>query len=219
MNIALNELLAFIGMVIMLVMIPGPNTVLVIQTVGIAGRKAGLYNVAGIITALYFHAALSTIGLSIIIMQSAQAYSLVKCLGALYIIYLGASSLFSAYNLKTDASRSETSANETSAAERKLPQASLITFYIKGLITNILNPKVAIFFLSLFPQFIHSQQTAVYDSLFLTFTYSVISASWYSSLAVFVDKFGSYLDDSTVKRRLQTVTGLLLIGLGMRIFL
>ncbi|WP_207649736.1 LysE family translocator [Desulfosporosinus hippei] len=85
------------GLVTILVMIPGPNTILVAQSVSLYGKKAGLYNVVGFISGLYVHAILFSIGLSILIIKSSEIFQTVKLLGAGYLATLGAISLYSAY--------------------------------------------------------------------------------------------------------------------------
>lgn len=212
MSIPINEIINFMGIVTLLMMLPGPNTILVMQTFGILGRRAALYNIAGIVTAIFIHSFLSAFGLSIIIVKSAQTYMLIKCAGAAYIIYLGVISIFSVYNQSNDTS----SVTDKSTIKRGNGD-SPYKLYTQGLISNILNPKVALFFLSLFPQFIHNHNAVLVESLVLTVIYTLIAIIWYVILMAFVDKMGSYLEDNGIKKWLKTITGFILIGLGVRI--
>ncbi|MDF2565134.1 MAG: putative threonine efflux protein [Massilibacillus sp.] len=191
MSIPINEIINFIGIVTLLMMLPGPNTILVMQTFGILGRRAALYNIAGIVTAIYIHSFLSAFGLSIIIVKSAQMYMLIKYAGAAYIIYLGVVSIFSVYNQTDDTS----SVTDESTIKQKNCD-SPFKLYTQGLISNILNPKVALFFLSLFPQFIHNHNAVLVESLMLTFIYTLIAIAWYAILMAFVNKMGSYLENN-----------------------
>lgn len=212
MSIPINEIINFIGIVTLLMMLPGPNTILVMQTFGILGRKAALYNIAGIVTAIYIHSFLSAFGLSIIILKSAQMYMLIKFAGAAYIIYLGVISIFSVYNQK-DGTFSV--ADESTIKQKDYN--SRFKLYTQGLISNILNPKVALFFLSLFPQFIHNHNAVLVESLMLTFIYTLIAIAWYAILMAFVDKMGSYLENNRIKKWLRMVTGFIFVGLGVKI--
>lgn len=212
MNIPINEIINFVGIVTLLMMLPGPNTILVMQTFGMLGRKAALYNIAGIVTAIYIHSFLSAFGLSIIILKSAQLYMLIKCAGAAYIIYLGVMSIVSVYNQKEDGC----SITDKSIMKRKSCD-SPFKLYTQGLISNILNPKVALFFLSLFPQFIHNHDAVLVESMILTFIYTFIAIVWYIILMAFVYRMGSYLENNKIKRWLKTVTGFILVSLGVKI--
>ena len=94
MPFSFSEIYSYAGIVALLVIFPGPNTVLVMQSVGADGRRAGFFNVTGIVTAVYLNALISGLGLSIIVLRSAEIYGALKLLGACYIAYLGAAGLF-----------------------------------------------------------------------------------------------------------------------------
>ncbi|SCM83522.1 putative threonine efflux protein [uncultured Sporomusa sp.] len=212
------ELYAYVGIVALLVVIPGPNTVLVMQSVGISGQRAGLFNVFGIVTAVYLNALLSGLGLTLIIMQSAEIYNLIKMLGAAYIAYLGVTSLVNAYKLHRKKESTCTN-NSSSQAPDVVTQESSFTFYSKGVLTGVLNPKSALFFLAFFPQFIHPGGNIVIQSLILTILYSLVSVTWYGLLVIFMGKLRHFLVRSETQKWLKAITGTILVGLGIRIAL
>lgn len=222
-----SGLLSFIGIVTLLVMFPGPNTVLVLQSVGLRGKKAGFYNIAGIISALYVHAVIFAWGLSLLIVKSLAVYHLIKYIGAVYIIYLGLASLYSAYRMKEADFPAGGAFPPHSAAPHEaagdggsvgpLPGEAAWQSYAKGLITNIFNPKVALFFVSFFPQFLRNQDPIFGQSLFLVMIYSVIASLWYAALVCFVAKLRHWLNRRIVQRRMKAFTGILLVGLGVKI--
>ncbi|WP_434133711.1 LysE family translocator [Sporomusa sphaeroides] len=212
------ELYAYIGIVALLVVIPGPNTVLVMQSVGISGQRAGLFNVFGIVTAVYLNALLSGLGLTLIIMQSAEIYNLIKMLGAAYIAYLGVTSLVNAYKLHRQKESTCTN-NSSSQAPGVVTQESGFTFYSKGVLTGVLNPKSALFFLAFFPQFIHPGGNIVIQSLILTILYSLVSVTWYGLLVIFMGRLRHFLVRSETQKWLKAITGTILVGLGIRIAL
>jgi threonine/homoserine/homoserine lactone efflux protein len=214
---SLAELYSYVGIVALLVMFPGPNTILVMQSVGISGRRSGFYNVFGIVTAVYCNALLSGLGLSLIIMKSAELYYVLKMLGACYIVYLGIASLIDAYTLhKKDPSEAP---KNNYAQEQGATFASKSGFacYSKGVMTGILNPKSALFFLAFFPQFMHRGGNIVTESLILTALYSLVSATWYSLLVLFIGKLRQFLIRRETQKWLKATTGTLLVGMGVRI--
>lgn len=93
---AWSEILTFSFVAALLVMSPGPNSVLIAKTVPTSGRTAGFANVAGFVTAFYLHGAMSVLGISILLMQSALAFSIVKYLGAAYLCWIGLKALMAA---------------------------------------------------------------------------------------------------------------------------
>lgn len=219
MPFSVTELYAYVGIVALLVMIPGPNTVLVMQSVGISGQRAGFFNVFGIVTAVYLNALLSGLGLTLIIMQSAEIYNLMKMLGAAYIAYLGVTSLVNAYKLHRQKESACTNNSNSQEPDSRVTQESSFTFYSKGVLTGVLNPKSALFFLAFFPQFIHPDGSLVIQSLILTILYSLVSVTWYGLLVIFIGRLRQFLVRSETQKWLKAITGTILIGLGIRIAL
>ena len=137
----LTTLLSFTVIAALLVMSPGPNGVLIAKTVPTSGKSAGFANVAGFVTAFYLHGALSILGISLILVQSAQAFFVVKMLGAAYLCWIGVKALW-------DALKGVPVAPKVAPAKR---QRTLARAFIEGFLTNALNPKVSMFYLAAFP--------------------------------------------------------------------
>lgn len=202
-----NSILTYCGIVTLMVITPGPNAVLILRTVSVRGRATGFGNIAGIVSGFYFHAVCSALGLSLLLMRSPELYNAVKWLGAAYLVYLGVKTIWQTFIARPYAS----------PAQRASAFAQVRNAYFEGLLTNILNPKVALFYVSLFPQFIKGNESVMAQSLTLVTIHASLSMVWFSSITLLFDRFGNYLSDSGVKRSLQTVTSVLLIALGMKI--
>jgi threonine/homoserine/homoserine lactone efflux protein len=217
MPFSFEEIYSYVSIVALLVMFPGPNAILVMQSVGVHGRRAGFLNVSGIVTAVYLNALISGLGLSLIIMQSTEIYGLMKMLGAGYIAYLGFISLVDGYKLhrQQDPTGSESNGVQGEAATRT--EKSGLVFYSKGLLTGVLNPKSALFFLAFFPQFMHQDGNILIQSLILTVLYSLVSVTWYSFFVIFIGKLRYLLMRRKTQKWLRTVTGTILIGIGIKI--
>ena len=217
MPFSFSEIYSYAGIVALLVIFPGPNTVLVMQTVGTEGRRTGFFNVTGIVTAVYFNALVSGLGLSIIVLRSAEIYSALKLLGACYIAYLGLTGLFDALRLHRQSlepvSENGTEFNRVEAFKSRSGTAC----YWKGLLNGVLNPKSAIFFLAFFPLFLHRDGNIAVQWVILTVVYSFVSATWYCSLVVFVGKLRRLLVRRRTQKWLKAVTGTILLGMGIRL--
>ncbi|MDF2856967.1 MAG: homoserine/Threonine efflux protein [Neobacillus sp.] len=217
MPLSIEEIYSYLSIVVLLVMIPGPNTVLVMQSVGINGRRAGFFNVFGIATAVYLNALISGLGLSVIIMQSTEIYNIMKILGAGYIAYLGLASLVDAYKLHRQEPPVATENNGRQEPDIRVVAISGFAFYSKGVLTGLLNPKSALFFLAFFPQFMHQDGNIFTQSLILTLLYSLVSATWYSLLIIFIGKLRHFFARRETQKWLKTITGTILIGMGIKI--
>lgn len=134
----------------------------------------------------------------------------IKFLGSIYILYLGLTSLYSSGLLGNKPDNNSPVSIETTT--NKTIENFGSSFY-QGLISNIFNPKVALFYLSLMPQFVHNQNNLLSEVLFLTFLYSLVSAAWYSLLVLSVDKFHVFLSRNSIKRRIEAISGMFLVGL------
>jgi RhtB (resistance to homoserine/threonine) family protein len=204
-----SQVIAFAGVALILTLIPGADTMLVIRNVLAHGRRAGILTVLGICSGTIIHATLSALGLSLILVRSAEAFEIVKFGGACYLVFLGAQSLWRVIRKPAD----EPSKDITgSAAPRKRWRN-----YVEGLLTNLLNPKVAVFYLAFLPQFISPGDPVLGKSILLATIHMVMGLVWLSTVTVFVGRLRSVLTRASVKRALEATTGVILIGLGLRL--
>lgn len=146
--IALPDLLLFAGAALLMVLTPGPNMIYLISRSICQGRTAGVISLAGVITGFFVHMLAAAAGLSALFLAIPFAYEILKWLGALYLMWMaweavkpGARSPFEAQALPAD-------------PPRKL--------FLMGFLTNVLNPKVAVFYLSIFPQFIVTERGSLF---------------------------------------------------------
>ena len=199
--------LSFIIVASLLVMSPGPNGVLIAKTVPTSGRAAGLANIAGFVAAFYLHGALSILGISIILLQSAQAFFIVKMIGAAYLCWIGMRALY-------DAWRGDTAATSVAPARR---QRTLRTAFAEGLLTNALNPKVSMFYLAAFPQFMATENGAVASGFVLVTLHCLINAIWFGIMIILFAKLTRMARSGSFQRWLKGVTGAVFIGFGIKL--
>ena len=203
----LAEILTFTFVAGLLVMSPGPNGVLVARTVPTSGRAAGFANVAGFVSAFYLHGTLSVLGISIILTQSAIAFSIVKYLGAAYLCWIGIKSLIAACRGIEDAAK-------VTPARR---QRTLLKAYAEGFLTNALNPKVSMFYLAAFPQFLSAGDSSASSAFLLVFLHSMINAVWFSAMILLLSRLTAAARSGRFQRWLKGVTGIVFIGFGLKL--
>src|SRR5918912_1456688 len=127
-----NQVLTFTGIATILTLTPGADTMLVMRSVFARGRRAGLLTTLGISSGLFFHATLSALGLSLILVRSAAAFEVVKLIGACYLIFLGGQSIWRALRGRDESSDAQ--GDDVARREKKGWQS-----YLEGLLTNVLN--------------------------------------------------------------------------------
>ena len=201
------ELVAFTVVAMIVTIFPGADMALIARGVLTRGRRAGYVMTFGICTALWVHAVASALGLSAILMTSAALFSAVKLAGALYLVALGLTSLRSAFGKKS----------ETAAAPMGVTAGDARRAFVQGLLCNLLNPKVAIFYLTLLPQFVRPGDPVLARSLLLASVHIVIGFVWLILYTYFLGRLGALLQRPRVRRTLEGITGALLIGLGGRL--
>ena len=202
------EIVTFTLATTLLVTSPGPNGVLIARTVPTSGTAAGFANIAGFFTAFYIHGTLSILGISIILLQSATAFAIVKYLGAAYLIWIGVKSLRQA--MQADLA----STVKVAPARRK---RSLWRAYVEGLLTNGLNPKVSMFYLAMFPQFIPASEHPVAYAYLLVFIHSMINVIWFSAIVLLFSRLTGLARSSRFQRWLKGVTGVVFVGFGIKL--
>lgn len=202
-----SEIMAFAFVASLLVMSPGPNGVLIAKTVPTSGRRVGFANVAGFVTAFYLHGALSVLGISILLVNSAAAFTIVKYLGAAYLCWIGFKALHAAY-------RGIEAPTRIAPAKRR---RTLRKAYAEGVLTNALNPKVSMFYLAASPQFITVGETSVLSSFLLVMVHSALNALWFGAMVLLFSSLTAVARSGAFQRRLQTVTGLVFIGFNWKL--
>lgn len=194
---------------LVLIMIPGPDQALITKSALTGGRSAGLMTLLGGALGLSVHAAAATAGLSAILLTSATAFTAMKIVGAIYLVWMGLQTLRSAV-----ASRRENGTGEP-ANRRPLRRAVALR---QGFLSNALNPKVALFFVTFLPQFLDPDGAAPWaQALMLSLVFAVLYVGWFTLYVSAVDRLGRFLRRPTVKARIERVTGLLLIAFAIRL--
>jgi threonine/homoserine/homoserine lactone efflux protein len=203
--ISLNEFLIFAFASLMLNITPGNDMLYVATRSTSQGIKAGIVSSLGVMAGCLVHLLAAVVGLSAVIANSAIAFSVIKYLGAAYLFYLGIKSILSKQNLfKVD---------------EKVEKKSLIKIFQQGAITNVLNPKVALFFLAFLPQFVHPEKGDTAVQILLLGSWFNISGTIVNIVvAILFGKLGNWLSDKQWFVKWQNkITGVLLIGLGIKV--
>jgi RhtB (resistance to homoserine/threonine) family protein len=196
-----SQIWLFLSIAILLAVTPGADMALVMRNTLSGGRSAAWQTVLGIEAGVVVHAVASSAGLSVILAQSAAAFTAVKTAGAAYLVWLGVQSI-----RKSRAPAAELAATPATGSR-----------FLEGLLTDVLNPKVALFFLTFLPQFISPGEPVLQKSLLLAGIHIVISGVWLMMYAQFIAGISGFLGRAGVRRRLEGITGGLLVVVGLRL--
>lgn len=207
-----THVLGFLTVAILLVVSPGPNGLLIAKTVPVSGKAAGFSNIAGFIAAFFVHGSLSVLGISILLVQSAQAFFVFKMAGAAYLFYLGVKALLAARKSAHVASNISSASAESGVKSVQ----SLWTAFYEGFLTNALNPKVSVFYLAAFPQFIPAEN-ATSAAYFLVFLHSLLNALWFSTLILLLSSARKVAMGARARRWLNSLTGVIFIGFSAKL--
>lgn len=195
----------FLVSITVLTMSPGVDTILVIRNSSRGGVPDGLVTTLSICSGLFVHATVSAVGISLILLQSAWMFSLLKMAGAGYLVYLGITSIRSAVIDKGDLHLGATREGEFIVGRSVR----------EGLLSNLLNPKPIIFYMAFLPQFIDPAHSALMQSLTLAFLHFVISVAWLGLVAVMVDQLRIIINRASVRRAMDGTIGTILAVLGI----
>ncbi|MFC4854770.1 LysE family translocator [Actinophytocola glycyrrhizae] len=204
-----TQALGLAGVILLAAISPGPDFVIMLRSVLSGGRRAGMACAAGIASGVLAWAVVTSVGIAGLLAASSVAFTVVKLAGAAYLVLLGVQALMAARRGGYE---------QTAAPEVEQARRSVFTAYRHGLLTNLFNPKVAVFFLALWPQFLPHDAT-VTDTVVLTAVAVLTSLVWFTVLANVVTALRRFLTASKVRRTIDAVMGTLLVGIGVRIAL
>ncbi len=204
MPMSLTALLAFVPAAFLLAITPGPDMLYVLSRSVAQGRVAGLISVLGFSVGMYVHATAAALGLASLFLLAPYAFDVVRLAGAGYLLWLA-----------VQAFRGETSPLRPG----HMPRAALWTVFRQAVLSNVLNPKVALFFLSLFPQFIDPHGgSIIVQSLVLATVLNIIGGSVNGGLALFAGRLGDWLGrHPRVAKWQQRIMGLTFAAIAARL--
>lgn len=196
-------MLSFAVAGVVLVVLPGPDTMLMLRSIVLQGRGRAARTAAGILTGLLLWALAAALGVSALLRASHAGYLALRVVGGVYLVCLGLSAL---------------GRRRRSVAES--PRGGVLgTGYVAGLTTNLLNPKVGVFFLTFLPAFIPRGAPVGATSMLLGLVYAAETAVYFGVLVVMVEQITRLLASATFRRRLETCSGVVLVGFGARLVL
>jgi threonine/homoserine/homoserine lactone efflux protein len=203
------SLVAFLGISAVVIMTPGQDTALTIRNTLHGGRSAGVATAAGVAIGQAGWTLAAAFGLTALLVASEPAFAALRLAGAAYLIYLGAHSLWLAIRPTSD----DPVAASGPAGGGLAPRRALRT----GIVSNLGNPKMAVFFTSLLPQFAVPGSGAGAAMLGLGLVFASMTLLWLSGYAVVVARAGTVLRRPRVRRAVDAITGTVLLAFGGRL--
>lgn len=204
-----SSVLAFLGVSALVIVTPGPDTAVTVRNALLGGRAGGIFTALGVSVGQAVWAFATSLGIVALLVASEPLFLAVKYAGAAYLVWLGLHALRAAWRPGEGGD-----AEATARPARRLGGGAA---FRQGLVSDLGNPKMAVFFASLLPQFVPDGQPAFTAFLVLGLVFSLMTFLWLAAYAVAVAKAGDVLRRPRIRRAIEGVTGALLIGLGLRI--
>jgi threonine/homoserine/homoserine lactone efflux protein len=199
-----QSLIAFTLAAALLTVTPGLDTALVLRTAAVEGPRRAFAASLGICLGCLAWGALVAVGLGVLLQASELAYMALKWAGALYLLYLGARLIFAG----------RTEAEGESEGRNPGPRAS---WFLRGLLTNLLNPKVGAFYVSFLPQFVPAGASVAWTTLLLAAVHAGLGLLWFALLIAATRPLSRALRNPALVRGLDRLTGAVLIFFGLRL--
>jgi threonine/homoserine/homoserine lactone efflux protein len=202
-----TDLAGFVALAIVVIVTPGPDTALTIRNTLVGGRPAGIATAVGVALGQATWSLATSIGVATLLVAAEPAFAALKLAGAAYLIYLGAQSLWSAF-------RGRPTPAAVDGAVRKLRAATALR---QGVLSNLTNPKMAVFFPSLLPQFVAADAPPFVALLALGILFCLMTLAWLTAYAFAVARAGDVLRLSPIRRAIEAITGVVLVAFGIRV--
>jgi len=197
------DLLPFLAISVLLILIPGPDTAVVTKNALFGGRRSGVFAAVGVSVGLTVWTVAAAFGIAALLRASAVAFFVLKLAGAVYLIWIGVQMLRARDFLTADSH-----APRPAAHARALRQ---------GLLSDLGNPKIAVFFTSFLPQFVHGHGPAFVSLLLLGGIFAVLTLLWLAAYAVVVGHASAVMRRPAVRRALDRFTGVVLVVFGVKL--
>ncbi|MEZ5850276.1 MAG: LysE family translocator [Hyphomicrobiaceae bacterium] len=203
----IHDVWLFVLAGVLLNLTPGPDMALIIGRSAQYGTRAGIAAALGVGAGAFFHIAGAAIGLSALILASATAFTVLKWLGALYLLYIGVQML-----------RATMTPPVAADGQAALPSADLAQVFWQGALTNALNPKVAMFFLAFLPQFVDADAPSKAAAfILLGMIFNVVGTSWNVVVACFAGRMAASTGYGRLKVWLERFIGVVFIGVALKL--
>lgn len=207
---------AFLVLTALIVLAPGPDTAIVTKNALQRGRGSAIRTSLGVVTGLLCWTLASAVGVAALLRASTQVFDLLRLAGAAYLIFLGIQAIADSFRRRGERSSKEPlgAADKAVSDDRPDPQA-----YRQGLLSNLLNPKIGVFFTSFLPQFVAPGAPVFWVTFLLGAMFAVIGLAWLLTYTVVATRLAVVLRRSAVRRWIERITGAVLIGFGVRLAL
>jgi threonine/homoserine/homoserine lactone efflux protein len=203
----LTAVLSFALVAGLVTIIPGLDTAMVVRSAATHGRKHGFATALGINTGALIWGAAAAVGVSALLTASTAAYTVVRIAGALYMIWLGSHLLLDALRRHGDGS----------VVHERPATGGLLGSWRRGLMTNLLNPKVGAFYVAVLPQFIPPHDSHLAVGLLLAFVHDLESLAWFAAIIFGTHSVRALLERRAARRAIDGLTGTTLIGFGLKL--
>jgi threonine/homoserine/homoserine lactone efflux protein len=201
----MGDLVAFAGVAALIVVVPGPDMALVLRNGVTYGRRAAVATALGVNAGLLVWALAAALGIATVLHASGTAFTVLKLAGAVYLVWLGIRALHDAWRGAADGS-------STSSQPRRKPSP-----FRQGLLSNLFNPKIALVYTTLIPQFVERGNSEIAQTFLLAGIFIAMGLVWLTGYALLVAKVGALLRRSSVRRAVNAVAGTMLTALGVRL--
>ena len=207
----MDNIFTYIAIVGMMVLLPGADTILLIKNTISHGTKAGLYTMMGMATGTTFWTLIAVLGLSMLIAQSVVLFSIIKYLGAAYLIYLGIKSFFAKSSLPLEQTQ-EIPSTSLPAPSNSNNKSS----FMQAFLSNILNPKAVLVYITIMPQFINVNGNVNQQLIILGSIATILAVVWFLILIFLMDYAKKWFESAKFLKAFQKSTGVILVAFGIR---
>jgi RhtB (resistance to homoserine/threonine) family protein len=201
------DFLPFLAISVLLIVMPGPDTAVVTKNALMGGRRSGVYCAFGVAIGLTVWSIAAALGIAALLQASAVGFLVLKIAGAIYLVWIGIQMLRAR----------DPAAAATATGHGVAPHGRGGKALRQGLLSDLSNPKIAVFFTSFLPQFVHGDGPVFAALLMLGLVFALITLAWLAAYGAAVGHASGVLRRPAVRKALDRITGVVLIAFGVRL--